>query len=498
MDLKLKIENIAIIMVIVISVFFFRANKVNALTCEYEMYPVNYKNVKGELQSVKNSNITTTAKLTYITSGNGNDEYSLEHVATFGGYDPHTFNENSFNKEVWKNKDKNTVSCPYYISVKKNSVEVIKNESKFIEKQNSFMDKSSGNKSYPMVLVRQDGKVMEEPLKVSLGEAFKNWSKLSSEMDLYMKANNCNVSTLNAENYNMTLSNFNSYVNRNYKLRNSKDQSMTENCWLARKKVVNTSGLLITYYKNINSSSAAKMNIEKISQSDYDKVKELISKVSGTYSSEQKKNDVENEISKINSDYCYLYCSTIACKYTNAAAQSECTKSCDTNIKPKCDSAYNSCKTIQSTTDFDSCMTTSFANQGLNYSEYAKIRSEKLNQLNQESKSLKTSISQSLQIEFNPYKINCSDVSMFHTLWIIIIVTGPILTILMGILDFGKAVVSSNEEQIKKAWKKFPKRLLTLVILILAPTIVSLIVKFSQEQNSGTTTLMHCIISGGE
>lgn len=496
MDLKLKIENIAIIMVIVISVFFFRANKVNALTCEYEMYPVNYKNVKGELLAV-DGNLKSTAKLTYITNGDGNDEYSLEHVITFGGYDPHAFNENSFNKEVWKNKDRNTVSCPYYISVKKNSAQIIK-ESKFIEEQNSFMNKTNRDEVYPMVLVRQDSKVVSEPLKVSLEESFKNWSQITSKMDSYMTSSNCSTSTLNAENYNMTLSNFTNYVNKKYSSRNTKDQNMTESCWNARQNNVNTANLLIMFYNNINSSSAAKMNIKNISQTNYNKTKELISKVSGTYSYEQRQDEVNDEITKITSDFCYLYCDTMVCKSTNAIAQSECNKTCNSNTKPKCDTAYNSCKTIQSTADFDSCMTTSFANQGLNYSDYAKIRTEKLNQLNKESKSLKTAISQSLQIEFNPYKINCSDVSMFHTLWIIIIVTGPILTILMGILDFGKAVVSSNEEQIKKVWKKFPKRLLTLVILILAPTIVSLIVKFSQEQNSGNTTLMHCIISGGE
>lgn len=491
-----KVRNLIAITFIVIISLFLKIDKIGALTCEYEMYPVNYKNVKDELLAV-DGNLKSTAKLTYITNGDGNDEYSLEHVATFGGYDPHTFNENSFNKEVWKNKDKNTVSCPYYISVKKNSAQIIK-ESKFIEEQNSFMNRTNRNKVYPMVLVRQDSKVVSEPLKVSLEESFKNWSQITSKMDSYMTSSNCSTSTLNAENYNMTLSNFTNYVNRNYSSRNTKDQNMTESCWNARQSNVNTANLLIMFYNNVNSSSAAKMNIEKISQSDYNKAKELISKVSGTYSMEQRQEEINDEISKIKSDYCYLYCNEMVCKSTNATAQTECNRTCNSTVKPKCDGAYNSCKSIQSTADFDSCMITNFSSQALNYSEYAEIRSERLNQLNQENNSIRTAISQSLQIEFNSYKIKCDDVAMFHILWIILAITGPFLTILMGVLDFGKAVISSNEEQIKKAWKKFPKRLLALIILILAPIVISIVVGFSQDESSKDTSLMYCIINGGK
>lgn len=493
--MKYKMKKLIIPTFIIIVSLFIKTNSIDALTCEYEMYPINYKNMNGELLII-DSGIDSTAKLTYITNGDGNDEYSLEHVATFGGYDPHTFTENSFNKKVWE--DKNNVSCPYYISVKKNSAEVIPNESKFIEEQNSFMNKSNRNKNYPMVLVKQDGKVVEEPLKTSLEESFKNWAQLSSKINSYMESNNCSNSSLNAESYNMTLATFTNYVNRKYESRNSKDQNMTETCWNARKDTVNASNLLISYYNNINSSPAAKMNLENISQTNYDKTKELISKVSGTYSSEQRQSEVESEISKINADYCYLFCSTTACKNKNATAQSECNKSCEANIKPKCENAYNSCKAIQSVSDFDSCMTKNFANEGLNYSEYASARSERLNQLNQENGNLKTAITKSLQIEFNPYKIQCDDVSMFHILWIIIVIIGPFLTILMGALDFGQAVISSNEEKIKKAWKRFPKRLLTLIILILTPIIISIVVSFSQDENSKDTSLMYCIINGGK
>lgn len=494
--MKYNNKFLKLVIYLIMVIFISKIDNISALTCEYEMYPINYKNVNNELLAV-DGGINSTAKLTYITSGDGNGEYSLEHVTTFGGYDPHTFSENSFNKQVWKNKNNDSVSCPYYISVKKNSAEIL-NESKFIKEQNSFMNNSNRKKAYPMVLVRQDNKVVTEPLKVSLGESFKNWSELSSKMNSYMESNNCSNSTLNAENYNMTLSNFTNYVNRKYDSRNSKDQNMTESCWNARKNNVNSANLLISYYNNINSSSAAKMNIKNISQTDYNKSKELISKVSGTYSSEQRQEEVEEEISKINNDFCYLYCSTMVCKSANESAQSECNKSCNLSIKTKCDSAYNSCKSIQSTSDFDTCMTTNFTNFGLDYLEYSKIRSKMLKEYNEEYATIKTEIAQALKIEFNPYKIQCDDVSMFHILWVIITIIGPVLTVLMGILDFSKAVIAGDEEKMKKTWKKFPKRLLALAVLILAPIVINIVVSFSQDTSSKDTSLMYCIINGGE
>ena len=81
-----KVRNLIVITFIVIISFFLKIDKIGALTCEYEMYPVNYKNVKDELLAV-DGNLKSTAKLTYITNGDGNDEYSLEHVATFGDRD---------------------------------------------------------------------------------------------------------------------------------------------------------------------------------------------------------------------------------------------------------------------------------------------------------------------------------------------------------------------------------------------------------------------------
>ena len=80
----------------------------------------------------------------------------------------------------------------------------------------------------------------------------------------------------------------------------------------------------------------------------------------------------------------------------------------------------------------------------------------------------------------------------------IIIIVAPILVIVFGTLDFGKAVIAGDEEKMKKAWKKFPKRILAVVLLILVPMLINLILSLATDTTAGDTSLMYCIIRGGE
>ena len=52
----------------------------------------------------------------------------------------------------------------------------------------------------------------------------------------------------------------------------------------------------------------------------------------------------------------------------------------------------------------------------------------------------------------------------------------PILLIIWGMLDFGKAVVGGDEEKIKAAQKIFLKRLIAAILVFLIVTIVKMIV----------------------
>ena len=52
---------------------------------------------------------------------------------------------------------------------------------------------------------------------------------------------------------------------------------------------------------------------------------------------------------------------------------------------------------------------------------------------------------------------------------------GLVLMIILGVLDFTKAVASDDQEAVKKAWQKVIKRLIAVIILFLLPMLVELI-----------------------
>ena len=54
----------------------------------------------------------------------------------------------------------------------------------------------------------------------------------------------------------------------------------------------------------------------------------------------------------------------------------------------------------------------------------------------------------------------------------------PIGLIIMGTIDLGKAVISSNEDDIKKGQKAFMKRCLAAVLVFLVVTIVNFVTGF--------------------
>ena len=60
------------------------------------------------------------------------------------------------------------------------------------------------------------------------------------------------------------------------------------------------------------------------------------------------------------------------------------------------------------------------------------------------------------------------------------------LTVILGMLDFGKGITEDNQDLIKKASKKFIKRLIALVVIFILPFIVNPIVEIAIGVESGT------------
>lgn len=198
-------------------------------------------------------------------------------------------------------------------------------------------------------------------------------------------------------------------------------------------------------------------------------------------------NDVEN-------NKCLGYCN-----YDNSTSVNYC-KSNNTKYST-CRSCYTNKCANKNGTELETCLS-----ECLGQNEY--------NTLNNLAEQFKSKLSSQIEavknqlykpniptlegISFNqPYKVKCSDFSVLHTLWKIVIVAAPILTILFGVLDFAKSVISSDEEKIKKSWKRFPKRLMALAILIIVPILISIVVNsFTNNEGIKDTSVLKCIVNG--
>lgn len=61
----------------------------------------------------------------------------------------------------------------------------------------------------------------------------------------------------------------------------------------------------------------------------------------------------------------------------------------------------------------------------------------------------------------------------------------PILLIIFGMIDLGKAVIASKEDEVKKATKAFGKRFLYAVLVFLVVWIVTIVLKTVSSLSAG-------------
>lgn len=72
----------------------------------------------------------------------------------------------------------------------------------------------------------------------------------------------------------------------------------------------------------------------------------------------------------------------------------------------------------------------------------------------------------------------------------------PILLILFGMIDLGKAVMAQKEDEIKKGQQTFIKRLVAAAIVFFVITIVTILIKFLSNKDSKITSCFNCFITG--
>ena len=155
-----------------------------------------------------------------------------------------------------------------------------------------------------------------------------------------------------------------------------------------------------------------------------------------------------------------------------------------------CHACDNQCKNTSSAQE--ACMKGCLGEEKYNKIEEVKDNNkEKLEELKDKLYNVKAP---SLDIGFDPdgYKVQCEDVEMLHFIYAAMRIIAPILVIVFGMFDYTKSVFAADEQKILEARKKFPKRLILLILFILVPLIIDLILGVFGPD----TSLMKCIISG--
>lgn len=85
---------------------------------------------------------------------------------------------------------------------------------------------------------------------------------------------------------------------------------------------------------------------------------------------------------------------------------------------------------------------------------------------------------------------------LVSTAILIIKIVVPILLIIFGMLDLGKAVVASKEDEIKKGQQTFLKRVISAVIVFFVIQIVQLLVSFISNSDQNVSRCFNCFVNG--
>ena len=85
---------------------------------------------------------------------------------------------------------------------------------------------------------------------------------------------------------------------------------------------------------------------------------------------------------------------------------------------------------------------------------------------------------------------------LVSTIVTLIKIAVPILLIIFGMLDLGKAVVAAKEDEIKKGQQTFIKRAVAAVVVFFVVQVVQIIVRFVSGNDQNVSGCFNCFING--
>ena len=96
-------------------------------------------------------------------------------------------------------------------------------------------------------------------------------------------------------------------------------------------------------------------------------------------------------------------------------------------------------------------------------------------------------------------KIDGQLLDLAHTAYLVILIAIPVILIVFGMLDMGKAVMEQKEDKIKEAQKLFVKRIISAVLVFLVVFLVKIIVGLvAGDQSDDIVNCIDCFLSGPE
>lgn len=202
-------------------------------------------------------------------------------------------------------------------------------------------------------------------------------------------------------------------------------------------------------------------------------------------------------LTQIQNDPCISICSSSSSTCPSGTALNQCQNS---ETYRTCHSCATRCSNIGSASAKEQCYNSCTQNN------YSSMRNSVRNAQQEAANSFATTMLSISEITlphfesdtFKPYTIKCDDVKVFHTIYVILQIAAPIAVIIFGSLDYAKAVIASDVEKMEKSKKKFPKRLLLLILFVFIPIVINTILSlYSMSTDKDMdTSLMYCIIKG--
>lgn len=301
--------------------------------------------------------------------------------------------------------------------------------------------------------------------------------------------------------YNATKTNWATYMRENLESRAEATRREYFGKWfnksVARYTLEESPQQFLTYWKykfpNDCTTSACDFDGNGNSASDREVYNGVINAINNimTY------NNGSDCLTQIQNDPCISICSSSSSTCPSGTALNQCQNS---ETYRTCHSCATRCSSISSASAKEQCYNSCTQNN------YSSMRNSVRNAQQEAANSFATTMLSISEITlphfesdtFKPYTIKCDDVKVFHTIYVILQIAAPITVIIFGSLDYAKAVIASDVEKMEKSKKKFPKRLLLLVLFVVIPIVINAILSlYSMSTDKDMdTSLMYCIIKG--